>query len=116
MNSPLPERTVSSPNRVPFRDVDMHGHVHNAVYLSYAEAAINDFLRAFGLAGEFGPGTTGRSYLVKKAELVFESPLRFDDLLDIHVELSRLGTTSLAFSARVMRGPEAVVCARAEIV
>ena len=31
--------------RIPFADVDMHGHVHNGTYLSYVETAINELLR-----------------------------------------------------------------------
>lgn len=93
--------------RVPFRDVDMHGHVHNAVFLSYVEDAINDFLRRRDLFGHFVPERSGVAYHVRKTELVLEAPAFFQDALEIAVRIDRVGTSSLAFAADVMRLPEA---------
>lgn len=106
----------SSLVRIPFRDVDMHGHVHNAMFLSYFEAAINDFLRDKGLAAHFSPGSASCTYHVKKAELTFESPAFFEDALDIQIRIVRIGRSSLVFSGNAYRVATASLCAKAEIV
>jgi acyl-CoA thioester hydrolase len=102
--------------RVPFRDVDMHGHVHNAVFLSYFEAAINDFLRETGLAPHFSPKGGSHLYFVRKAEATYDAPARFEDLLEISVEIARIGRTSLVFRGAVAREGESSPCATVEIV
>src|SRR5689334_16173487 len=93
--------------RVPFRDVDMHGHVHNSVYLSYFESAINELLRRFDLLKHFEPGSASHRYHVRKAELVYSKPVGFDALVEVRAALARIGTTSLTFSARLDREGDA---------
>jgi len=93
--------------RVPFRDVDMHGHVHNGVYLSYFESAINELLRRFDLLKYFEPGSASHRYHVRKAELVYSKPVGFDALVEVQAALARIGTTSLTFSARLDREGDA---------
>ncbi|MFH8586940.1 acyl-CoA thioesterase [Streptomyces celluloflavus] len=104
--------------RVPFSDVDMHGHVHNGVYCSYAETAINEFLREAGLSDRFDPraDSHGVVYHVKKIELCYEGAAGFDDLLDISAGVRRIGTSSLTFSAAVVRARDGAQVARAEVV
>ncbi|MEU5210090.1 thioesterase family protein [Streptomyces sp. NPDC020742] len=87
--------------RVPFSDVDMHGHVHNGVYCAYAETAINEFLREAGLSDRFDPRADahGVVYHVKKVELCYEGSAGFDDVLDITASVERIGGSSLTFSA-----------------
>ncbi|MFE7607293.1 acyl-CoA thioesterase [Streptomyces celluloflavus] len=104
--------------RVPFSDVDMHGHVHNGVYCSYAETAINEFLREAGLSDRFDPraDSHGVVYHVKKIELCYEGAAGFDDLLDISAGVRRIGTSSLTFSAAVVRAGDGAPVARAEVV
>jgi acyl-CoA thioester hydrolase len=102
--------------RVPFRDVDMHGHVHNAAFLSYFEAAINEFLRNCNLACHFRPDSATYAYHVKKAELIFESPAFFEDELQLSVTIARIGRSSLSYTGQIVRGADQTVCARVEIV
>ena len=87
--------------RIPFRDVDMHGHVHNGAYFSYFETAIVELLRNFDLMGYFSPGASPCSYHVKKVELVYNRPLGFDKLIGVRADLARLGRASLTFAGRV---------------
>ena len=52
----------------------MHGHVHNSVYFSYVENAINEFLRESGLLGLFDPQSAAYRYHVRKVEVVYNRP------------------------------------------
>jgi len=109
-------RSVAVSLRVPFRDVDMHGHVHNAVYLSYCEGAINEFIRGHGFSEYFSPKEDGIVYLVRKTELLFSQPSFFEDKLDFVVALAKLGATSIAFTIDVFGAGETTSRVTASIV
>ncbi len=100
---------------VPFRDVDMHGHLHNAVHLAYFESAINHFIREQNLSAHFKPDGD-LVYLVRKAEVVFHAPTRFEDVVTLKAAPGHLGRTSLRFDC-IMAGRAADdLRATAEIV
>ncbi|GAU71186.1 putative hydrolase [Streptomyces sp. NBRC 110611] len=96
----------------------MHGHVHNGVYCSYAETAVNELLREAGLAARFDPRSDahGVVYHVKKIELCYEGPAGFDDVLDITAHVRRIGTSSLAFDAVMVHAGDRAPVARVEVV
>ncbi|MFB2530871.1 acyl-CoA thioesterase [Paracoccus sp. p3-h83] len=81
---------------VPFRDVDLHGHLHNATHLAYAEAAITAHLAARGMAQVIDPKGPV-IFAVKAASVVFHAPTGFGDVLHLAVRILRMGTTSLGF-------------------
>ncbi len=85
----------------------MHGHVHNGVYLSYFESAINELLRRYDLLKYFEPGSASQRYHVRKAELIYSKPVGFDALVEVRAALARIGTTSLTFSAQLDREGDA---------
>lgn len=87
--------------RISFSDVDMHGNVHNGRYVAYVEDAINEFIRENGLAAQFDPASAGPAYHVKKVELVYQSPVGFEDVVDITARVDRVGRTSITFAAEV---------------
>ncbi|PAU49958.1 thioesterase [Streptomyces albireticuli] len=101
---------------MPFSDVDMHGHVHNGVYFSYVETALNTFLREAGLSGSFDPKRNDVVYHVRRTEFVYHSPAGFEDLLDVTPHVSRVGTKSLTFAAAVTRADDGRPVADAEVV
>ncbi|QFR97430.1 acyl-CoA thioesterase [Streptomyces tsukubensis] len=96
----------------------MHGHVHNGVYCSYAETAINEFLREEGLTERFDPRADahGVVYHVKRIELDYEGSAGFDDVLDLAAAVHRVGNSSLTFSVAVTRAEDGAPVARAEVV
>jgi acyl-CoA thioester hydrolase len=102
--------------RVPFRDVDMHGHVHNGAYFSYFETAITELLRNFDLMGCFSPGAGSCDYHVKKVELVYNRPIGFDKLVEVRASLDRIGRTSLTFAGRIDHDGDAEPSVTATIV
>src|ERR1700749_1912444 len=80
---------------VEFGDTDMAGIVHFANFFRYMEAAEHEFLRTWGLsvamewAGE-GIGIPGVS-----ASCDYLRPVRFEDVLEIAVEVANLGRKSV---------------------
>ena len=87
---------------LPFRDIDMHGHMHNAAYVSHFEAAISQFLSAHQLSADFAP-TGDTVFVVRKSDVTYEAPCHYDDRIEIVIDLAYLGRSSLAFRGE-MRG------------
>src|SRR5437588_8656960 len=102
--------------RVPFSDVDMHGHVHNATYLSYVENAINAYLRESGLLPHFDPASAEHVYYARKVEIVYNRPVGFDEVVEVSARVGRVGTSSLTFSGRIDREGELEPAVVAQVV
>jgi acyl-CoA thioester hydrolase len=94
--------------RVRFAECDPQGVVFNAHYLAYFDVSITELWRA-----AFGSYQTmidrGVDVVVAEARLSFSRPARFDDVLTLEVEVTRLGTTSILTRHRVSRDGEHLV-------
>ena len=78
--------------RIPFRDIDMHGHMHNAAYYAHAETAVA------GLWRHRPQGANDPVYFVRKSGCTFHRGLRLDDVAQLKVSVTRIGATSLSFA------------------
>lgn len=78
--------------RVRYGEIDGQKIVYNAHYLAYLDVAMTEYFRALGIAFV---DAAAFDVALAKATLEFKRPARLDDLLDIHVAIPRLGTTSL---------------------
>ncbi|HEV7245832.1 MAG TPA: thioesterase family protein [Shinella sp.] len=88
--------------RIPFRDIDMHGHMHNAAYYAHAEAAVASLWR------HRPEGGNGPVYFVRKSGCTFHRGLRLDDLARFKVSVTRIGATSLSFAVAISSDGAAV--------
>ncbi len=75
---------------VEFRDVDLAGHVNNAVYLTYLENARLAYLRD-ALGDDF---LYELSLILARIEVDFRSPARLGEALEIGARVTRVGTKS----------------------
>ncbi|HSK17388.1 MAG TPA: thioesterase family protein [Gaiellaceae bacterium] len=75
---------------VEFRDIDLAGHVNNAVYLTYLETERIDYLGEV-LGTEF---LSAISLIVASVRLDFRSPARFRERLELGTRVPRIGTKS----------------------
>ena len=95
-----------------WRDLDAYGHVNQAVYLTFAEEALDDwFRRRLNL-------DQGRvwDYVAAKTTIEYRSELRLDDVQAVGtVELVRLGTKSVTVRT-TLRAPDGRVAAEIESV
>jgi acyl-CoA thioester hydrolase len=78
------------PREVEFRDIDVAGHVNNAVYLTYLETARIRYLIEV-LGPQFAYAV---SLILARIELDFRSPARFPETLQLGARVPRLGTKS----------------------
>lgn len=88
--------------KVPFRDVDMHGHVHNSAYMSYFEEAITDWIETNQFVSDINPMTSEHRFFIKKIELTYHLPAHFNCVYKIKVSLKKLGNTSMTLHCEMI--------------
>ncbi|MDX1958435.1 MAG: thioesterase family protein [Leptospiraceae bacterium] len=72
--------------RVRYYEVDSQGVVFNANYLNYFDTALNEVLRELSYNYLEETNKTGNEFMVKKANLDYLYPARFDDVLEISIQ------------------------------
>lgn len=137
----MPRPTFEGPFRyrhpieIRFVDTDALGHVNNAVYLSYFEAARAGYYRAvtgatFGLgllgppghehAGGGAEGEGTRTFIIARAEIDYRSPAFFGEQLVAECRVGWAGRSSFSLQYRVVaeapEGGEARLVAEGETV
>jgi acyl-CoA thioester hydrolase len=79
--------------RVRFAETDAMGIVHHSRYLPYLEEARVAFLREIGHPYD-AIRAEGIDMVVLEAFVQYRSPLRFDEIVDVHVMLAESGRTT----------------------
>ena len=98
--------------RVRYDEADPMGFVHHANYFRYLELCRTEMLRAAGgcyrdveEAGEF--------VVVVKAEISYRTPARYDDVLNVHLEITNIGQAKAVHKYTITRGHDTI--AKAEL-
>lgn len=105
----LEDFSFSHSLRVRWAEADMQGIVFNGHYLTYADVGITEYFRAMGQAYSGETGVNGSDFFAVRTLLEYRSPARFDELLDVHVRIARLGNSSMQFLIGIYRGEELLV-------
>ncbi|MHB1187797.1 tol-pal system-associated acyl-CoA thioesterase [Thiobacillus sp.] len=92
------------PVRVYWEDTDAGGVVYYANYLRFMERARSEWLRAFGFEQDVLRDEAGVVFVVRRVEIDYLSPARFNDALDVTVGLHEAGRASLVVRQELMRG------------
>jgi len=92
------------PVRVYWEDTDAGGVVYYANYLKFMERARSEWLRAFGFEQDVLRDEAGVVFVVRRVEIDYLSPARFNDALDVSVGLHEAGRASLVVRQELMRG------------
>ena len=101
------------PVRVYWEDTDAGGVVYYANYLKFMERARSEWLRACGFEQDALRDEAGVVFVVRRVEIDYLSPARFNDQLDVSVGLHEVGRASLGVQQELMRGSTCL--ARAEV-
>ena len=101
--------------RVRLPETDVMGIVFHGNFFLYMEVGRMDYLRNIGLSDPERP-MKGMDNVVKHAACDYESPARFDDLLDIYVRVAEIRNTSFRFEFLITKGVEDTVVAKGESV
>ncbi|HIL22235.1 thioesterase family protein [Alcanivorax sp.] len=101
--------------RVRYNECDAQHVVFNARYGDYVDIAMTEFMRALGrdysqlLAA-------GLDNQVVKLTTEWQSPARFDDVLDVFVSLTHMGNTSFSLQADIRHADDGRAIAYSEAV
>ena len=100
--------------RIEFSDTDAGGIAHFARFFVFMETAEHELLRGLGVdpgaSRQDGGRLIGWPRVATACE--FLSPVRFGDVIDIHVQVVKVGRTSLTFGFAVSLAGRAVARGR----
>jgi len=106
MNEPAAFRW---PVRVYWEDTDAGGVVYYATYLKFLERARSEWLRALGVEQTELAARDGVVFVVRRVEVDYLRPARFNDLLRVECSLAGAGRASLDLIQGVWRDEEELV-------
>lgn len=89
------------PVRVYYEDTDSGGVVYYANYLKFMERARTEWLRSLGFEQDELREKEGVLFAVRKVGVEFRSPARFNDALQVSVQLISRGKASLVFRQEI---------------
>ncbi len=110
---PSGEFRYTLPLDVRFADTDALGHVNNATYLSYFEAARAGYYRQ--VTGEpfgFGEGPRRWTFLVAQACVDYRAPAFFGETLDVACRVAWRSRSSFGLEYRITAEASPVAAAR----
>ncbi len=108
-------RTFVWPVRVYYEDTDLGGVVYYANYLKFLERARTEWLRARGFEQTALAAVHEVMFIVRSVALDYRKPARFNDEIEVTVELREIGASRIALHQLVRRGKEELVAAQVEI-
>lgn len=89
-------------HRVRYHETDQQGFLFNSRYLEITDVALTEFTRSIGWPYQQLLRAGADPSLVR-AEIDFKAPARFDDVLDVDVVCTRVGTASFSTLTRMTR-------------
>jgi acyl-CoA thioester hydrolase len=92
----------SARTRVGFSDTDAQGIVYYGRYNPYFDLARVEYLRSLGLLHR----DAGGEFVMRANDVEYFAPARFDDELEIHARVSRIGNTSVTFEFAAHKMPD----------
>lgn len=94
--------------RVRYAECDAQQVVFNSRYGEYVDVGINEFIRAIGVHADFAGGRW--DFQLVKQTVEWKAPARFDQVLELSIEATRLGTTSftVATAFRIAGDPRVI--------
>jgi len=101
--------TFIMPVRVYYEDTDAGGVVYYANYLKYAERARSEMLRRLGIESSVLQEQEGLGFVVRSLNVDYIQPAKLDDLLEVHLSLTKVGGASMQGVQRITRGGEDLV-------
>lgn len=95
--------------RVRWAEIDAQKIVFNGHYLMYFDTAVAGYWRALALPYEQTMQQLGGDMFVRKATLEYLASAVYDDVLHVGVRCTRIGNSSVLFSAAAFRQDQALV-------
>ncbi len=90
----------SFPIHIRFNDIDVIGHVNNAIYISYFEEARKDF---FSELIDTKWDWSSEGTLLARNEIDYKAPIHLEDEARIEIWVSRIGNKSFDVNYRIIK-------------
>jgi acyl-CoA thioester hydrolase len=103
------------PVRVYYEDTDAGGVVYYANYLRFMERARTEWLRALGYEQDELSDGDGIVFAVRRVEVDFLKPARFNDALTVSADVIQAGKASMTFMQEIRRGDERLCSAEVRL-
>jgi acyl-CoA thioester hydrolase len=100
---------------VRYVEVDAQDHVFFGHYLTYFDIALVEYMRAIGHAYQ-DMVASGVDMFYAAASCQYLGRARFDDLLQVHARIDRIGNTSFTFEFAIYKQATDALIATGEIV
>jgi acyl-CoA thioester hydrolase len=111
--------TYRTTRRVEFRDTDAAGIAHFSAFFNYMEQVEHEFLRHLGMSVLARDDEGAISWPRVSASCDYRGAVRFEDVLDVRLEIARRGDKSVTYGFAfshddrpVAEGQLTVVCCR----
>ena len=116
--SPAPSTTqpFSWPVRVYYEDTDAAGVVYYANYLKFMERARTEWLRVLGFEQTELAERLGVAFVVRAFAIEYLRAARFNDTLQVSVELIKVGAGQMELAQRVLKDDAPLAAATVRIV
>ncbi len=102
------------PVRIYYEDTDAGAVVYYANYLKFMERARTEWLRALGFELPVLADKYGILFVVRSVAIEYLKPARFNDAIEVTVELLDHGRSRIAVLQQVLRGGEVLAAARVQ--
>lgn len=100
------------PLQLRFNDIDMMGHVNNAVIMEYFDLGKEAFFSSHGLPPTKGDFTV----MVVHYEVDFKAQIHYHDSILVTTEVEKLGNKSLTLMQRIVNSETGAVCVECRTV
>ncbi len=97
-----PSKEFIWPIRVYYEDTDSGGVVYYANYLKFMERARTEWLRHLGFEQDLLAEQEGIIFAVRRAEVEFIAPARFNDALEVRVGIVERKRASMTFRHEII--------------
>ena len=82
-------------------ECDAQGIVYNGAYLGYLEIGQAEYYRNLGFAIYIIPQSGYFDFAVVKSTQEFKAPAKVDEIIELHVRVSKIGSTSLTLNLEI---------------
>jgi acyl-CoA thioester hydrolase len=106
-------RSYTTRWRVRVYEVDVNGHVNNAVYLNYAEQVATEHATAAGFGGEW-TRAAGGAWVVRRHQIVYRRPAREGDELELRTFVTAMTGARAKRETTIRRVADDVLIAEIE--
>jgi YbgC/YbaW family acyl-CoA thioester hydrolase len=92
--------------RVQFHETDLAGIVHFSCYFKYMEEAEHALWRSVGMS--IAPPKPEFGFPRVNATCDFRAPLKFEDEVEVHIAVEKIGRRSIRYACTLRRGADVV--------